>query len=151
MFRYETINEMWQKFLFKHSELGKDLHNLKLPNINIAAMIFRTNTPCEMRKVHDAGCLCKDCQSFHALWHVMVGACTVISKITERLESSTLSLQQNVEGDIALLSKIEDVLATPSKYDTIVTCLQPRLTTNKLKDAMPAYLEEDGCNKCGFR
>ena len=55
--------------------------------------------------------------------------------------------------------KIKDVISTPSKYDTVVKCLQPCLSTDKLEGAAHKCLigmgggadEEKGCNICGFK
>ena len=51
------------------------------------------------------------------------------------------------------------MIETPSKYDTVVKCLQPCLTTGKLEDAAYKCLlgectgadGSNGCNVCGFR
>ena len=40
------------------------------------------------------------------------------------------------------MSKINDVISTPSGYKTIVKCLQPRLVSNKLENAVFVCLDE---------
>ena len=149
MFRNETIDELWTKFLEEQPETATNLQDPARPNT--APMIFRTNAPWEMRKARDSGCLCKDCESFHALRRGVTGACASIDKIVERIEAGSKAQKEKAEDDLVLLRSIKDVIATPSKYDTIVACLQPCLTTNKLEDAKPDCIDGHECTACGFR
>ena len=148
MLQYQTMNELWQLFLNKHEEMGLLMQNPKLPNT--APMIFHNNAPWEMRKAKDSGCLCKDCESFHLLRRGVTGASAVIVKILERAKGI---LQPSIElqSSIDYLSKIKDVLSTPSGYETIVKCLQPCLVSKKLENADAVCLNGKSCKACGFR
>ena len=49
-----------------------------------------------------------------------------------------------------MLTKINDILSTPSKYNTIAKYLKPCLHTNRLEDAVHICLDQDKCKMCGF-
>ena len=100
--------------------------------------------------MHDEGCLCKSCESFHCLKRGTVGACSAIDIISKRIEESSVGSRRKATKDLTILHRIKDILATPSKYDTIVECLQPCLSSQKLEDAKPLCLIQDGCDMCGF-
>ena len=52
--------------------------------------------------------------------------------------------------DLVHLKQIKAILSTPSKYDTIVKCLQPCLASGKLEDAKPTCLAGNECDEYGF-
>ena len=112
---------------------------------------FRTNAPWEMRKMFDEGCLCKSCESFHCLRRGLIGASAAIDLIVKRIEESSVGSRRKATKDLEMLQRIKSILATPSKYDTIVECLQPCLCSRKLEDAKPLCLLANGCDKCGFK
>ena len=132
MLRYQTIHELWDLFMEDHYEITMVMQNKKLPNT--APMLFWNNTPWEMQKAQDSGCLCKGCESFHMLRRGVVGACAAIDKIINRLRSLS-PLSRETRSQVDVLNKIKDVVSTPSKYDTIVKCLKPCLKTEKLEHA----------------
>ena len=102
-----------------------------------------------MRKAIDSGCLCKDCKTIHLVCQGVVGASAVIDNIVERVESSAIMSTQT-RYDLDMLTKTNDILSTPSKYDTVVKCLKPCLHTNKLKNAAHVCLDRGKCETCGF-
>ena len=146
MFRNETINELWAKFLKEHAETATNIQDLERPYT--APMVFRNNAPWEMRKARDSGCLCKDCESFHVLRRGVIGACTSIDTIVDRVGSSSVAKKRRAEKSLSLLKQIKEVIQTPSKYDCIVACLQPCLSSNKLEDAKPDCVDGDKCTEC---
>ena len=103
-----------------------------------------------MRKAKDSGCLCKDCESFHLLRRGVTGACVAIVKILDQMKS-VLHPAAELVSSIEYLSKIKDVISTPSGYETIVKCLQPCLVSNKLENAAFVCLNKKACKVCGFR
>ena len=114
------MNKLWQQFLEEHEEMALLMKNLKLPNT--APMIFHNNAPWEMRKAKDSGCLCKDCESFHLLRRGVTGACVAIQKILDRVKG-VIQPCTELQSSIDYLSKIKDVISTPTGYETIVRCL----------------------------
>ena len=63
-------------------------------------------------------------------------------------------MSSEAESHKRVVEKIKDVIETPSKYDTVVKCLQPCVTTGKLEDVSYKCLIgecADDCNVCGFR
>ena len=132
------------------------MQNQKQPNT--VPMLFRTHAQLEMRKTQDSGCLCKPCESFTLLHRGVTGACAAIQKILDRIRD-TENLSTKTKFQKSVLEKIKDVIATPSKYDTVVEYLQPCLSTGKLEGV--AYIclietgggadGEKGCNICGFK
>ena len=156
MLRYQTINELWQQFMDDHHELAIGMKNPKMPNT--APMLFRTHAPWEMRKAQDSGCLCKSCYSFHLLRRGVTGACAAIVKVLARIGTGE-NLSSQAVSQKHVLEKIKDVIETPSKYDTVVKCLQPCLASGKLEDASYKCLIGEcagksggnGCSICGFR
>ena len=127
MYRLETTNELWAKFVKENPEFTASIATPGKPYT--APTIFRTNAPWEMRKMHDEGCLCKSCESFHCLKRGTVGVCSVIDIISKRIEESSVESRRKATKDLTTLHRIKDILATPSKYDTIVECLQPCLSS----------------------
>ena len=121
---------------------------LKIPNT--APMMFRNNAPWEMKKAKDSGCLCKDCKIVHLIRQGVTGACVAIVKILD-LTKSVLHPAAELVSSIEYLSKIKDVISTPSGYETIVKCLQPCLVSNKLENAAVVGLNKKACKVCGFR
>ena len=150
------MNELWLQFLKEHNEMVVDMHNPKQPNT--APMLFCNNAPWGMRKAQDMGCLCKPCENFHLLRRGVTGACAAIDKLLDRMRSKT-DLSTETRSQISVLEKIKDVIVTPSKYDTVVKCLGPCLSTGKLEGAAHKCLigkckgKDAGasCDRCGFR
>ena len=148
--RYQTMNELWHIFLKEHPEMATEMQNKNLPNT--APMLFRTHARWEMRKALDSGCLCKACESFHLLRRGVLDACSEIGKIIDRVKFRG-SVSEETESQLRVLKKIEDVLATPRKYDTVVKFLKPCLDSDKLESAKYKCLisGESGCPICGFK
>ena len=103
-----------------------------------------------MRKAQNSGCLCKACEIFHLLLCGVIGACTYINKLIDRLRSLG-ALSEDTCSQVDVLAQIKDVIATPSKYDTTVKCLKPYLNTIKLESSVHTCLDGKACNACGFR
>ena len=72
----------------------------------------------------------------------VVGSNAAIDNSVERAKSSDIMSTQT-RYDLNRLTKINDILSMPSKYDTVVKCLKPCLYPNKLEDAAHVYLDRD--------
>ena len=57
MYRLETMNELWCKFVKESPEMAASITTPGKPFT--APMKFHTNAPWEMQKMFDEGCLCK--------------------------------------------------------------------------------------------
>jgi hypothetical protein len=64
---------------------------------------------------------------------------------------SVLHPSAKLLSSIEYLSKIKDVISTPSGYETIVKCLQPCLVSNRLENAASVCLNKKACKACRFR
>jgi len=95
------------------------------------------------------GIYAKNCDSFHCLKRGTVGAFSAIDIISKRIEENSVGSRRKATKDLPTLHRIKDILATSSKYDTIVECLQPCVFSQKLEDAKPFCLIQDGCDMCG--
>ena len=89
-----------------------------------------------MRKAQDSGCLCKSCKSFALLRRGATGACATIQTVLDKIRD-TNNLSTEAKSQKSVLEEIKDVIAVPSKYDTVVKCLQLCLSTGNLEG--PAY------------
>ena len=145
---YQTSNELWHQFIEEHHGVAMGMQNKNQPNT--APIIFCDNVPWEMRKVKDSGCLYKQCGSFH-LFHIgMTCACAAIYKILTKMQNLN-NITAEVTGQINVLVKIKDVIATPSKHNTCVKCLKPCLRSEKLENAAYTCLNKHDCGICGLR
>ena len=102
-----------------------------------------------MKKAHDTGCCCICCEGFNELRRGTNGAISKIDAILDRVISDRAS---NVNADlVSYLAKVKGIIAMPSKYDSIVACLDPCLGCDaKLKSAQFSCINGNECNACGF-
>ena len=151
MHRYETMDELWAKFKKEHADLGAKYLNEKMPNT--CPRILRDNSPWEMRRAHDSSCLCINCEGMNVLRRGVSAACTAIDTI---IANAIDSIDNNndvsiISNDIFRLNEIREIISMPSKYDTIVSCLKPCLSTGELEDANERCINGKDCVRCGFR
>ena len=176
MHMYEAMGELWIKFKQEHSDLAAKYQNEKLPNT--CPKILRDYAPWEMRRTHDSSCLCSDCEGMNALRRGVTGACAAIDEIIKHVETTNstsasastdqlaatksltnkqaglsihkISRAKSVSEDLTILREIKKIISMPYKYDTIVACLQPCLSTGELEDANYSCLHEKYYPDCGF-
>ena len=149
MYQFETMDELWLKFKYEHANLAEGYQSESKPNT--CPKIVRNNAPWEMRKVTSSSYLCSGCEGMNALRRGVTEACAAIDAIEELVQSTKDTRDESVSRDLVSLMEIKEIISKPSKYDTIVACLQPCLSTNKLEDAEYACLHGQDCSKCGFR
>ena len=149
MHRFETMDELWLKFRDEHTQLADRYMNEKKPNT--CPRIIRDNAPWEMRKATSSSCLCSGCEGMNACRRGVTGACAAIDDIAKIVQSTKDTSDESISRDLVRLIEIKEIISQPSKYDTIVACLQPCLSTNKLEDAKYSCLNGQDCSSCGFR
>ena len=99
------------------------------------------------------GGACINYAGMNALRQGVTAACAVIDKIIASVREATniTSDISSISNDISHLNEIKEIILLPSKYDTIVVCLQPCLSTGHLEDANHSCLQEKDCMQYGFR
>ena len=81
----------------------------------------------------------------------VAGACKAIDSIVNLVQTTKDTSDESTARDLVRLIEIKEIISKPSTYDTIVACLQPCLTTNRLEDAKHPCLHGQDCSKYGFR
>ena len=118
---------------------------------NTCAKIMWYCASWETRKAQDSSCLYTNCEGMNSLRRGVTGACATIETITKSgLESANYSSNASIFNDPHTSSEIKAIISVPFKYDTIVACLQPCLTSKKLEDAKYSCLHRSNCSLCGF-
>ena len=117
---------------------------------HLAPRVFRENAPFQMKKAHDTGCCCIECEGMNELKRGSNGAAAKIEEILKRLQSSvTRSANPALTSTLA---KIRYIITKPSKYESIVACLHPCLPCDgKLERAKFECIKGRQCTECGFR
>ena len=146
--RYQTWQELWVDFGKQHPEVYEK-YKSETDEL-IVPRVFRENAPFEMTKAHDIGCACIDCEGMQSL---MLGCVVAIPIIVEVMRMMKLMPTSDArKRQISQLERVEDILSTNSKYDTIVKCLSPCLPPDgKLEAAEYACINGTECMSCGMR
>ena len=73
-----------------------------------------------------------------------------MGKILERVKNLR-DVSPGGNSQINMLGQIKNVIATSSKYNTIVMCLKPSFGTTILKNLTHMCLNKHAYDTCGFR
>ena len=148
IYRFETFEELWAGFRKDHPATYEKYKDSKQPHL--APRVFRENDPFQMKKAHDTGCCCIECEGMNELKRGSNGAAAKIEEVMKRLQSSvTRSANPALTSTLA---KIRDIITKPSKYESIVACLHPCLPCDgKLERAKFECIKGRQCTECGFR
>jgi hypothetical protein len=84
--RFESMSELWVKFMSEYPELYVLYKNDKLPYT--APRVFRENAPWEMIKAPDQSCLCVNCEGMVNLLRGSAAACSAIDSILDKAATS---------------------------------------------------------------
>ena len=142
--RFESMSELWVKFMSEYPELYVLYKNDKLPYT--APRVFRENAPWEMIKAPDQSCLCVNCEGMVNLLRGSAAACSAIDSI---LDKAATSRDADTVELAKVLRKIKAIITSPSKTAALVACLGDCLPSGKIEDAKFDCIY-GLCDDCGF-